>query len=36
MPKITFIDYQGNSKTIEVDNGLSVMEGAIQNEYTRH
>ena len=31
MPKITFIDYQGNSKTIEVENGLTVMEGAIQN-----
>ncbi len=32
MPKITFIDYNGTSKTIEVENGLSVMEGAIQNE----
>ena len=32
MPKITYKDYQGNSKTIEVENGLSVMEGAIQNE----
>ena len=32
MPKITFNDFQGNSKTIEVDNGLSVMEGAIQKE----
>ena len=32
MTKITYKDYQGNSKTIEVDNGLSVMEGAIQNE----
>ena len=31
MPKITYIDYQGNSKTIEVSSGLSVMEGAIQN-----
>ena len=30
MAKITYRDYQGNSKTIEVDNGLSVMEGAIQ------
>ena len=30
MPKITYNDFQGNSKTIEVDNGLSVMEGAIQ------
>ena len=31
MAKITYIDQQGNSKTIDVDNGLSVMEGAIQN-----
>ncbi len=32
MPKITYKDYQGTSKTIEVENGLSVMEGAIQKE----
>ena len=32
MPKITFIDSNGNSKTINVANGLSVMEGAIQND----
>ena len=32
MPRITYKDFQGNSKTIEVENGLSVMEGAIQNE----
>ena len=32
MPKITYKDYQGNSKTIEVENGLTVMEGAIQND----
>tara|TARA_Y100001936_G_scaffold191367_1_gene190455 strand:+ start:240 stop:560 length:321 start_codon:yes stop_codon:yes gene_type:complete len=32
MPKITYKDYQGTSKTIEVDNGLSVMEGAIQKD----
>ena len=31
MTKITYIDNEGNSKTIEVENGLSVMEGAIQN-----
>ena len=31
MPKITYIDNEGNSKTIDVENGLSVMEGAIQN-----
>ena len=32
MPKITYNDFQGNSKTIEVENGLSVMEGAIQKD----
>ena len=32
MPKITYKDYQGISKTIEVESGLSVMEGAIQKE----
>ena len=32
MAKITYKDQQGNSKTIEVDNGLSVMEGAIQKD----
>ena len=32
MAKITYKDQEGNSKTIEVDNGLSVMEGAIQND----
>jgi ferredoxin, 2Fe-2S len=32
MTKIIYKDYQGNSKTIEVDNGLTVMEGAIQND----
>ena len=32
MPKITYKDDQGNSKTFEVENGLSVMEGAIQND----
>ena len=32
MAKITYKDFQGNSKTINVENGLSVMEGAIQNE----
>ena len=31
MAKITYIDFQGNSKSIEVENGLTVMEGAIQN-----
>ena len=32
MTKIIYKDHQGNSKTVEVDNGLSVMEGAVQNE----
>ena len=32
MAKITYQDNQGNSKTIEVENGLTVMEGAIQND----
>ena len=32
MTKITYKDFSGNLKTIEVENGLSVMEGAIQNE----
>ena len=31
MPKITYIENSGESKTVEVENGLSVMEGAIQN-----
>ena len=31
MPKITFIDQKGLSKTIEIENGLTVMEGAVQN-----
>ena len=32
MAKITYIDHEGGSKTIEVENGLSVMEGAIQKD----
>ena len=28
MAKITYKDQEGNSKTIDVENGLSVMEGA--------
>ena len=31
MPKITYTEQNGSSKTIEVDNGLTVMEGAVQN-----
>ena len=32
MAKIIYNDFEGNSKTVEIENGLSVMEGAIQNE----
>tara|TARA_B000000557_G_scaffold199965_1_gene165209 strand:- start:93 stop:413 length:321 start_codon:yes stop_codon:yes gene_type:complete len=32
MTKVIYKDFKGNTKTIEVENGLSVMEGAIQNE----
>ena len=32
MAKITYTDQEGNSKTIEVENGLSIMEGAVQND----
>ena len=32
MTKITYKDQQGNSKTFDIENGLSVLEGAIQNE----
>ena len=31
MPKITYIEEGGTSHTIEVANGLTVMEGAVQN-----
>ena len=31
MPKITYKDKSGNYKTLEVEKGLTVMEGAIQN-----
>ena len=34
MPKITYKNNLGSSKTIDVENGLSVMEGAIQNDIT--
>ena len=32
MAKITYIAHSGKSHTIEVQNGLSVMEGAVQND----
>ena len=31
MPKITYIEHNGKNHTIEVANGLSVMEGAVLN-----
>ena len=31
MTKITYIEYSGKIHTIEVQNGLTVMEGAVQN-----
>ena len=34
MAKITYNDSSGNSKIIDVENGLTVMEGAIQNNIT--
>ena len=32
MAKITYIEHNGNKHTVEVENGLSVMEGAVQND----
>jgi|TARA_B110000259_G_scaffold155718_1_gene176922 2Fe-2S ferredoxin len=32
MSKITYIEKSGKSQTIEVANGLTVMEGAVQND----
>ena len=31
MAKITYIENDGKSHTVEVDNGLTIMEGAVQN-----
>ena len=31
MAKITYIEHNGKSHTVEVSNGLTVMEGAVQN-----
>ena len=31
MAKITYIEHNGKNHTIDVTNGLSVMEGAVQN-----
>ena len=32
MPKITYIEHNGKSHSINVENGLTVMEGAVQND----
>jgi len=32
MPKITYIINKNNTQTLEVANGLTVMEGAVQND----
>ena len=32
MPKITYNTHDNNTHTIDVQNGLTVMEGAIQND----
>ena len=32
MPKITYITHDKKSHTVEVQNGLTVMEGAVQND----
>jgi 2Fe-2S ferredoxin len=31
MAKITYIEHDGTEHTVEVDNGITVMEGAIRN-----
>ena len=32
MPKITYITHDNKTRTIDVQNGLTVMEGAVQND----
>ncbi len=32
MAKITYIEHNGKSHTVDVSNGLTVMEGAVQND----
>ena len=32
MAKVTYIEHSGKSHTIEIENGLSVMEGAVKND----
>lgn len=33
MAKITYTDTDGSTRTVDVDNGVSVMEGAIRNDF---
>ena len=32
MTKITYIEHNGKEHTVDVQNGLTVMEGAVQND----
>ena len=32
MAKVTYIDHSGEKREVEIENGLTVMEGAIQND----
>ena len=32
MPKITFIDHSGSSRTVDAESGCTVMEAAIRND----
>ena len=32
MTKVTYIDHSGEKREVEIENGLTVMEGAIQND----
>jgi len=31
MPNITYVDYSGTARTVDVKSGMSVMEGALHN-----
>ena len=31
MPKVTYIEYNGKEHEVEIEKGLSIMEGAVQN-----
>ena len=31
MPKVTYIEHNGKEHKVDVENGLSIMEGAVQN-----